>query len=119
MAKFLGRLLREIIKRAFPEKIIELIAISQEGEPNDDNDDVYFNALWKIGRYYDKYSARKQDKSSIPTATYKSKVKDKPKKKKIGNKRPRSNISLQKKEIKEPKPKRRWPFMHAALQGIN
>ena len=115
MAKLLGRSLREIIKRALPEKIIELITISQEGEPDDNNNDAYFNALRKTGKYYDKYSARKQDKFSIPAATHKSKVKDKPKEKKIGNKRPRNNTNLQKKEIKKLKPKRRWPFMHAVL----
>ena len=94
MAKLLGRSLREIIKRAFPEKIIELIAMSQEGEPDDNNDDVYFNAFRKASRYYNKYSARKRDKSFIPAATYKLKVENKPKEKKIGNKRPRSSTSL-------------------------
>ena len=119
MAKLSGRPLREIIKRAFPEKIIELITINQEGEPDNDNDDAYFNALRKTGRHYDKYSARKRNESSIPTATHKSKAKNKPRKKEIGNKRPRNNTNLQEKETEKPKPKRRWPSMHAALQGIN
>ena len=119
VAKLSGRPLREIIERAFPEKIIELIAMSQEGEPDDDDDDAYFNALRKAGRHYDKYSARKRDEFSIPAATHKSKAEDKPKEKEIGNKRPRSNINLQEKEIEEPKPKKRWPSIHAALQGIN
>ena len=119
MAKLSGRPLREIIKRALPEKIIKLITISQEGEPDDDDNNAYFNTLRKAGRHYDKYSARKQDESSIPAATHKSKAEDKPKEKEIGNKRPRSNTNLQEKEIEEPKPKRRWPSMHAALQGIN
>ena len=96
MAKLSGRPLREIIERALPEKIIELIAMSQEGEPDDDDDDAYFNALRKTGRHYDKYSARKRDESSIPTATHKSKAKDKlkEKEKKISNKRPRNSINL-------------------------
>ena len=81
MAKFLGRSLREIIKRAFPKKIIELITMSQEGEPDDDNNDAYFNTLRKTGRHYNKYSARKRDESSIPATTHKSKVENKPKKK--------------------------------------
>ena len=106
VAKLSGRPLREIIERALPEKIIELIAMSQEGEPDDDNDNAYFNALRKAGRHYNKYSARKRDKSSIPAATHKSKTENKPKEKEISNKRPRSNINLQEKEIKEPKPKR-------------
>ena len=55
--------------------------MSQEGEPDDDDDDVYFNALWKVGRYYDKYNARKRDESSIPVATHKMKAEDKPKEK--------------------------------------
>ena len=119
MAKLLGWPLREIIKRALPEKIIELITISQEGKPDDNNNDAYFNALRKAGRHYNKYSARKRDESSIPAATHKSKAENKPKEKEIGNKRPHSNTNLQEKETKEPKPKRRWPFMHAALQRIN
>ena len=94
MAKFLGRPLREIIKRALPEKIIELITISQEGEPDDNNNDVYFNTFWKTGRYYNKYSARKRDESSISAATHKSKVENKPKEKEISNKRPRNSINL-------------------------
>ena len=81
VAKLSGRPLREIIERALPEKIIELIAMSQEGEPDDDDDDAYFNALRKAGRHYDKYSARKRDESSIPAATHKSKAEDKPKEK--------------------------------------
>ena len=89
--------LREIIKKALPEKIIKLIAMSQEGEPDDDDDDAYFNALRKAGRYYDKYSARKRDESSTPAATHKSKAK----------------------ASEKPKTKRRWPSIHAALQGID
>ena len=121
MAKLLGRPLREIIKKALPEKIIELITISQKGEPDNDDNDAYFNTLRKAGKHYDKYSARKRDKSSIPAATHKSKTEDKlkEKEKKISNKRPRNNTNLQEKEIKEPKPKRRWPSIHAVLQGIN
>ena len=96
MVKFLGRPLREIIKKAFPEKIIELITINQEGEWDNDNNDIYFNAFRKIGKYYNRYNARKRDEASIPAATHKSKIKDKPKekKKKIGNKRPRNNTNL-------------------------
>ena len=82
MAKILNRPLREIIKKTFPEKIIELIIMSQKGEPNDNNEVIYFNAFRKIGRYYNKYSASKRDESSIPTAIYKSKIKNKPKEKK-------------------------------------
>ena len=80
MAKFLGRPLREIIERAFPEKIIKLITISQEGEPDDD-DDVYFNAFQKAGKYYNKYNARKRDEFSTPTATHKLKAEESPKRK--------------------------------------
>ena len=96
MAKLLGRPLREIIKKAFPKKIIELITISQKGEPDDNNNDTYFNAFQKTGRYYDKYSARKRDKSSTPTATHKLKAENKPKEKEkeISNKRPRNNTNL-------------------------
>ena len=94
MAKLLSRPLQKIIKKALPEKIIELITISQEGKPNNNNNNAYFNAFRKTGRYYDKYSARKQDKSSTPAATHKSKIEDKPKEKEIGNKRPRNNTNL-------------------------
>ena len=59
MAKLSSRPLQEIIKKTLPEKIIKLIAISQEGEPDNDNDDTYFNALRKAGRHYNKYNARK------------------------------------------------------------
>ena len=45
MAKLLSRSLRKIIKKALPKKIIKLIVISQEGEPDDDNNDIYFNAF--------------------------------------------------------------------------
>ena len=45
MAKFFSRALREIIKKALPKKIIELITINQEGEPDDNNDNIYFNIL--------------------------------------------------------------------------
>ena len=48
----------------------------------------------KLSRHYNKYSARKRDESFIPAATYKLKVKDKPKEKEIGNKRPRNSINL-------------------------
>ena len=68
--------------------------MSQKGELDDNNNDVYFNVLRKAGKYYNKYSARKQDKSSTPTATHKLKAENKPKKKEIGNKHPRSNTSL-------------------------
>ena len=81
IAKFLDRSLRKIIKKTLPEKIIELIAISQKGEPNDDNNDVYFNAFRKVSKHYNKYSARKRDESSIPAATHKSKAENKPKEK--------------------------------------
>ena len=89
--------------------------MNQKGEPDDNDDDVYFNAFRKAGKYYDKYNIRKRDKSSIPTATHKSKAENKPKEKEIGNKRPRNNTNLQEKETEKPKTKRRWPFMHTAL----
>ena len=94
MAKLSGRPLQKIIKKALPEKIIKLITMSQEGEPNNNNNNTYFNTLRKTGKYYNKYNARKQNKSSIPTAIHKSKVENKPKKKEIGNKRLRSNTNL-------------------------
>ena len=94
MAKLSGRPLRKIIKKALPEKIIELITINQKGEPDDNNNNAYFNAFQKIGKYYNKYNARKRNKSSIPTATHKSKAKNKPKEKEISNKRPRNSTSL-------------------------
>ena len=68
--------------------------MSQEGEPNDDDNDAYFNAFRKAGRYYNKYSARKRDESFIPAVMHKSKVKDKPKEKEISNKRPCNSINL-------------------------
>ena len=96
VAKLLGRPLQKIIKRALSKKIIKLITISQKGKPNNDNNNTYFNTLRKTGKHYNKYSARKRDESSIPTATHKSKIENKPKekKKKISNKRPRSNTNL-------------------------
>ena len=115
MAKLSGQPLRKIIKKTLSKKIIKLITINQKGEPNNNNNNTYFNTFRKINKYYNKYSARKQDKSSIPTATHKSKTKNKPKKKEINNKRPRNNTNLQKKEIKKPKLKKRWPSIHAAL----
>ena len=89
--------------------------MSQKGKPDNNDNDVYFNAFRKVGKYYDKYSARKRDKSSIPAATHKSKVENKPKEKEIGNKRPRSNTSLQEKKTEKLKTKRYWPFIYAVL----
>ena len=94
MAKLLGRPLREIIKKTLPKRIIELITICQKGKLNNNNNNIYFNAFRKIGKYYDKYNARKQNKSSIPAATHKSKAENKPKEKKINNKRPYNNTNL-------------------------
>ena len=61
-----------------------------------DDDDVYFNAVQKVSRYYYKYSARKWDEFSTPTVIYKLKVEDKPKEKEknIGNKCLISSITL-------------------------
>ena len=120
MAKLLDRPLRAIIKKALPEKIIELITISQEGKPDNNNNNTYFNTFQKTGRHFNKYNTRKRNEFSTPAATHKLKKKDKPKEKnKIGNKRPRNNTNLQEKEIKKLKTKKRWPSIHAALQGIN
>ena len=73
---------------------MELITISQGSEPKNNTNDIYFNIFRETGKYCNKYNAWKRNESFILTATHKLKAKNKPKKKDVGNKRPRNNTNL-------------------------